>query len=124
VVRLNGGQSESIVFADEPRQLDLRVKIFVFVFVHDEWLIEACLILQINDFAFASSIDLTICTWLHHLNINCCDMLSLPPSICLLTDLVELGIRFNPLTSVDELDFVRMSKLTALWVSSAVCVIF
>jgi Leucine-rich repeat (LRR) protein len=44
-------------------------------------------------------------------------MHELPPSIALLTDLVDLDLRLNQLTSVDTIDFARMSKLTSLNVS-------
>jgi Leucine-rich repeat (LRR) protein len=59
-------------------------------------------------------VDLSVCTWLQQLSINHCQMFELPSSIALLTDLVELDLRDNRFTSIDAIDFVRMSKLTAL----------
>jgi Leucine-rich repeat (LRR) protein len=67
-----------------------------------------------------SSIDLSVCTWLHRLTISSCQLHSLPESITLLTDLVELDLIFNHLTSIDAIDFVQMSKLSSLEVSSYV----
>jgi Leucine-rich repeat (LRR) protein len=61
--------------------------------------------------------DLSVCTWFRQLHINRCQMCELPSSIALLTDLKELDLSFNRLTSVDAIDFVRMSKLTSLTVS-------
>jgi Leucine-rich repeat (LRR) protein len=85
-----------IPFAAEPRQLQL----------------------QIHDVGLVSSIDLTVCTWLQRLFIMECFIEQLPPSITLLTDLVEIDLRDNRLTSIDEIDFVCMSKLTSLSVSN------
>jgi Leucine-rich repeat (LRR) protein len=67
-----------------------------------------------------SSIDLSVCTWLHRLTISNCQLHSLPKSITLLTDLVELDLIFNHLTSIDAIDFVQMSKLSSLEVSNYV----
>jgi Leucine-rich repeat (LRR) protein len=61
--------------------------------------------------------DLSVCTWLQQLHIITCRMRQLPTSIGLLTDLAELDLSFNRLTSIDAIDFVRMSKLTSLNVS-------
>jgi Leucine-rich repeat (LRR) protein len=60
--------------------------------------------------------DLSACTWLHQLRINY-GMFELPSSIALLTDLMQLHLSLNRFTSIDAIDFVRMSKLTSLNVS-------
>jgi Leucine-rich repeat (LRR) protein len=65
-----------------------------------------------------SSIDLNVCTWLRRLHINTCGLIELPRSIALLTDLLELDLYVNRLTSIDVIDFSLMSKLTKLDVSS------
>jgi Leucine-rich repeat (LRR) protein len=61
-------------------------------------------------------IDLSVCTWLHRLTIVDCDIKQLPPSISMLTDLNQLELHNNRLTSIDSIDFVTMSKLTSLLV--------
>jgi Leucine-rich repeat (LRR) protein len=64
------------------------------------------------------SIDLAVCTWLQYLCIENSAIQHVPSSITLLTDLVELELNANRLTSIDSIDFVRMSKLSSLDVSS------
>jgi Leucine-rich repeat (LRR) protein len=44
-------------------------------------------------------------------------MSELPPSIALLTNLIELDLSLNRFTSIDAIDFLQMSKLTLLNVS-------
>jgi hypothetical protein len=73
--------------------------------------------LQVRDLDFVEHFDLIVCTWLHQLSINECWLCELPSSIALLTDLMELDLSFNQFTSIDAIDFVRMSKLTSLNVS-------
>jgi Leucine-rich repeat (LRR) protein len=65
-------------------------------------------------------IDLNVCTWLRRLTINQCGIDKLPTSIGLLTDLVALDLSSNALTSIDAIDFRRMSKLALLSVSNYV----
>jgi hypothetical protein len=48
-------------------------------------------------------------------------MSELPSSIALLTDLMELDLSYSKFTSIDAIDFVRMSKLTSLNVSIGCC---
>jgi hypothetical protein len=69
------------------------------------------------DIADLQRFDLIVCTWLHQLYIQHCDMCELPSAIALLTDLMELDLTRNRFTSIDAIDFTRMSKLTSLKVS-------
>jgi Leucine-rich repeat (LRR) protein len=62
--------------------------------------------------------DLIVCTWLHELRINECQMHQVPASIELLIDLIKLDLSNNQFTSIDAIDFVQMSKLTLLNVSN------
>jgi hypothetical protein len=48
-------------------------------------------------------------------------MFELPSSIALLTDLMKLDLKYNQFTSIDTIDFVRMSQLTSLNVSIDCC---
>jgi Leucine-rich repeat (LRR) protein len=73
---------------------------------------------QIYDVDGLERFDLSLCPWLHQLSITSCWLYELPSSIALLTDLMELDMSFNRFTSIDAIDFVRMSKLTSLDVSS------
>jgi hypothetical protein len=73
--------------------------------------------LQIRFLDFVEHFDLIVCTWVHQLNIVDCWMCELPSSIALLTDLTALDLSRNQFTSIDVIDFVRMSKLTSLNVS-------
>jgi Leucine-rich repeat (LRR) protein len=75
------------------------------------------LIEQIHHFVDVERFDFSVCTWLHQLSINNSQMVELPSSIALLTDLMNLNLRHNRFTSIDAIDFVRMSKLTSLNVS-------
>jgi Leucine-rich repeat (LRR) protein len=75
------------------------------------------LTLQIHDADILEPFDLSICTWLHQLSLKSCWLCELPSSIALLTDLMELDLSGNEITSIDAIDFVRMSKLTSLNVS-------
>jgi Leucine-rich repeat (LRR) protein len=68
----------------------------------------------------ALSIDLTVCTWLHELCVSGSGVQQLPSSIVLLTDLRRLDFSYNRLTSIDEIDFATMSKLTTLNVSEPI----
>jgi Leucine-rich repeat (LRR) protein len=74
------------------------------------------LTLQLDVFGLAR-IDFSVCTWLRQLHITGCRMYELPSSTALLTDLMELDLSRNALTSFDAIDFGRMSKLTSLKVS-------